>query len=208
MARVLELAADPDEPLLERVKFCGIVSSILDEFFMVRVAGLLDQVASGLSVRSPDGRTPQQTLAEIRERVTRADDRAVDALARRALPRARRRRASSSARVDDRDRRGARASSSRCSRQQIFPVLTPLAVGPGSAVPVHLRPVAQPRRARARPGVGRGAVRARQGAGGPRPLRRGRRARPAASRSRSVIAHFLRLALPGDGDRRASARSA
>src|SRR2546421_4053949 len=68
-ARVLDLAADPNEPLLERVKFCGIVSSILDEFFMVRVAGLLDQLASGLSVRSPDGRTPPQTLAEIRTRV-------------------------------------------------------------------------------------------------------------------------------------------
>jgi Polyphosphate kinase len=47
MARVLDLAADPNEPLLERVKFCGIVSTILDEFFMVRVSGLLDQVASG-----------------------------------------------------------------------------------------------------------------------------------------------------------------
>ena len=42
--RVLDLAADPDEPLLERVKFCAIFSSNLDEFFMVRVAGLLDQV--------------------------------------------------------------------------------------------------------------------------------------------------------------------
>ena len=56
--RVLDLAADPAEPLLERVKFCGIVSSILDEFFMVRVAGLHDQVVSGASVRTPDGRTP------------------------------------------------------------------------------------------------------------------------------------------------------
>ena len=44
--RVLELAADPDEPLLERVKFCAIFSSNLDEFFMVRVAGLLDQVVA------------------------------------------------------------------------------------------------------------------------------------------------------------------
>ena len=71
--RVLELAADPDEPLLERVKFCAIFSSNLDEFFMVRVAGLLDQVIARVNVRSPDGRTPQQALAEVRERRARAD---------------------------------------------------------------------------------------------------------------------------------------
>ncbi len=67
--RVLELAADPDEPLLERVKFCSIFSNNLDEFFMVRVAGLLDQVVARVPVRSPDGRTPQETLLEIHERV-------------------------------------------------------------------------------------------------------------------------------------------
>ena len=67
--RVLDLAADPAEPLLERVKFCSIFSSNLDEFFMVRVAGLLDQVIARLNVRSPDGRTPQQALADVRDRV-------------------------------------------------------------------------------------------------------------------------------------------
>ena len=45
--RVLKLAADPQQPLLERVRFCSIVSAILDELFMIRVAGLLDQVESG-----------------------------------------------------------------------------------------------------------------------------------------------------------------
>ena len=50
--RVLELAADPEQPLLERVRYCAIVSSVLDEFFMIRVAGLLDQARSGLMVRS------------------------------------------------------------------------------------------------------------------------------------------------------------
>src|SRR5213080_1213519 len=69
VARVLGVAKDPSEPLLERVKFCGIVSSILDEFFMVRVAGLHDQVISGAAVRTADGRTPQQTLEEIRRGV-------------------------------------------------------------------------------------------------------------------------------------------
>src|SRR5438093_9049480 len=65
-SRVLELAADSSVPLLERCKLCRYFSSNLDEFFMVRVAGLLDQEASGLAVLSPDGRTPAATLSEIR----------------------------------------------------------------------------------------------------------------------------------------------
>jgi polyphosphate kinase len=67
--RVLELAADPDLPLLERVKLCAIVSSNLDGFFAVRMGGLLSQVASEVKRRSPDGRTPTRTLTDVRERV-------------------------------------------------------------------------------------------------------------------------------------------
>jgi polyphosphate kinase len=67
--RVLQLASDDEQPLLERVRFCSIVSTILDELFMIRVAGLLDQVESGLTVRSADGRLPRETLTEIREGV-------------------------------------------------------------------------------------------------------------------------------------------
>jgi len=67
--RVLDLAADTDEPLLERVKFCSIFSTNLDEFFMVRVAGILDQIAANVPVRSPDGRTPQAALGEVHARV-------------------------------------------------------------------------------------------------------------------------------------------
>src|SRR5919197_1202010 len=68
-ARVLAVAADLELPLLERVRFCSICSMMLDEFFMVRVAGLTGAAAAGVTVRSPDGRTPQQALAEARERV-------------------------------------------------------------------------------------------------------------------------------------------
>jgi polyphosphate kinase len=68
-ARVLELAADPGVPLLERVKLCSIVSSNLDEFFSVRMAGLLAQAEAGVSTMSPDGRLPEETLADCRERI-------------------------------------------------------------------------------------------------------------------------------------------
>ena len=69
-ARVLDLACSESQPLLERVKFCSIFSSNLDEFFMVRVAGLMGQEAAGFAVRSADGMTPAQALAGIRARVT------------------------------------------------------------------------------------------------------------------------------------------
>src|SRR5205814_9741125 len=67
--RVLALADDPRVPLLERVKFCAIFSSNLDEFFQVRVAALKDQVAAEITKRSPDGRTPAQQLMDISDRV-------------------------------------------------------------------------------------------------------------------------------------------
>src|SRR5476649_2315392 len=133
MARVLEVAADRNEPLLERVRFCGIVSSILDEFFMVRVAGLHDQVASGLSVRSADGRTPQQTLIEVRERATQLTasqsrlwrDELCPALAREGIL---------VGSVDDATE-DELAELRTAFASQIYPVLTPLAVGPGQPFP-------------------------------------------------------------------------
>jgi polyphosphate kinase len=133
MGRVLDLAADPAEPLLERVKFCGIVSSILDEFFMVRVAGLHDQVLSGLAVRLPDGRTPQQTLDDVRIRVLELSatqsrlwrEELCPALAAEAI------RVGS---VDDASRSELQELE-RIFLRQIYPVLTPLAVGPGQPFP-------------------------------------------------------------------------
>src|SRR3954453_14068358 len=64
--RGLELAGDAPLPLLERVKFCAIYSSNLDEFFMVRVAGLHDQIEAGIEKPLQDGRTPGETLPAIR----------------------------------------------------------------------------------------------------------------------------------------------
>ena len=68
--RVLQLAADPNQRLLERVKFLAIFSSNLDEFFQVRVAALSDQAEAQVASRSPDGRFPQEQLDEISRRVT------------------------------------------------------------------------------------------------------------------------------------------
>src|SRR6476469_11139580 len=67
--RVLELAEDPDVPLLERAKFLAIFATNLDEFFMVRVAGVHDQIEAGVvDARRPDGLTPVETLEAVSER--------------------------------------------------------------------------------------------------------------------------------------------
>ena len=68
-ARVLAIAEDSSQPLMERVKFLAIFAGNLDEFYMVRVAGLKRQVEAGLSSRSSDGMTPRNQLAAIAEMV-------------------------------------------------------------------------------------------------------------------------------------------
>jgi polyphosphate kinase len=131
--RVLALAEDERQPLLERAKFLAIFSTNLDEFFQVRVAGLADQVAAGLTKRSPDGRTPAEQLLDIRDRVealtARSEriflDRIVPALAERGVV------FSSWADLDDDDRKYL----DEVFDTRIFPVLTPLAVDPGHPFP-------------------------------------------------------------------------
>src|SRR5689334_8311883 len=69
--RVLEEAESDRHPLLERVKFLAIFSTNLDEFYMIRVAGLKQQVAAGVVERTPDGMTPAEQLAAIHEQAMR-----------------------------------------------------------------------------------------------------------------------------------------
>src|ERR1700736_1886531 len=72
--QVLEEAQDPNNPLLERLKFLCFVASNLDEFFEVRVAGLKQQRQSNISLRGPDGMSPGEQLAAISSRVRRMVD--------------------------------------------------------------------------------------------------------------------------------------
>src|SRR5512140_4033093 len=67
--RVLELTSDPDLPLLERVKFVGIMGMLHDEFFMKRIGGLKRQVRVGVIKRSLDGRLPEEELAACRAEI-------------------------------------------------------------------------------------------------------------------------------------------
>jgi polyphosphate kinase len=132
-ARVLELAADDSEPLLERVSFARIFSSNLDEFFQVRVAGLLGQAEAGLTMRSADGLTPQQALARIRERVLELIGMQSRLWKRELRP------ALAAAGIvvggiEDCDEKDLR-DLERHFQREIYPVLTPLAVGPGQPFP-------------------------------------------------------------------------
>ena len=131
--RVLELAEDERVPLLERVKFLAIYAANLDEFVMVRVAGLHDQVDAGIDARGPDGLSARETLERITQRADelgRRHARAWDEEVRPAL-------LEHGIRVvkiqDCSDEE--QEAIDRLFADQIFPVLTPLAVGPGRPFP-------------------------------------------------------------------------
>jgi polyphosphate kinase len=132
-ARVLGMAGDPTVPLLERAKFLAIFSQNLDEFFQVRIAGLKDQVAAGITHPTPDGRTPAQQLLEIRDRVQQLVNEqeriflteVVPGLAEKGVV------FSSWGDLDEDDVKHL----DQVFEERIFPVLTPLAVDPSHPFP-------------------------------------------------------------------------
>jgi polyphosphate kinase len=132
-ARVLELAEQDDLPLLERLKFLAIFTSNLDEFFTIRVAGLHDQVDAGLSDPGPDGRTPSQVIDELRERIVALYERQTRCSQQEVRPGL----AEHGIRIVNMED----VAADECDalnerfRRQIFPVLTPLAVGLGRPFP-------------------------------------------------------------------------
>jgi polyphosphate kinase len=131
--RVLELAEDDGLPLLERVKFLAIYAQNLDEFYMVRVAGLHDQVDAGIDARGPDGLSARETLERITARgaeLARRHSRVWEQSVRPEL-------AEHGVRVAEvLDCSGSELETiDQLFSEQIFPVLTPLAVGPGRPFP-------------------------------------------------------------------------
>ncbi len=131
--RVLQLAEDAQVPLLERVKYCAIYTTNLDEYYMVRVAGLHDQIEAGVENPGQDGMTPSQTIAGIRARVQELGERLSrcfdgelrPALAEQGI------RVVSYEELDEAQRVYVRERYEKV----IFPALTPLAVAPGRPFP-------------------------------------------------------------------------
>ena len=131
--RVLEEAGDANHPLLERLKFLAIFSSNLDEFFMIRVAGLKEQLAAGIHELPADGLTPKQQIERISEKAHADVKRQSQMLLEDVLPKL--------------NRRGIRIrhynaltpeQKTYCRtyfKDNIFPVLTPLAVDPAHPFP-------------------------------------------------------------------------
>ncbi len=132
-SRVLDLAEDESAPLLERMKFLAIFAGNLDEFYMVRIAGLKRRQSTGLTVRSPDGLTMREQLAQVSERTRDLVHRHAAVFTKDIAPRL--------------EEAGIRIvhwgdlaedETTRLReyfRDQVFPVLTPLAVDPAHPFP-------------------------------------------------------------------------
>jgi polyphosphate kinase len=131
--RVLAMAGDPKLPLLERVRFLAIFSHNLDDFFQVRVAGLKEQVLAAVAVASPDGLSPLEQIRAIRARVERLIERQVGIYTREIVP-ALAHAGIAVVRSEDVGRKEL-TQLHGVFREQIFPVLTPLAHDPGHPFP-------------------------------------------------------------------------
>ncbi len=130
--RVLEESQNAHHPLLERVRFLSISAANLDEFFMVRVAGLAGQVREGIALKSPDGRTPEQQLEQLLREVERLQEdqqkslsalmlllnkEGIESITRDALT------------------KDERTWLEEHFQDQVFPVLTPLSIDPAHPFP-------------------------------------------------------------------------
>ncbi|WP_407639465.1 RNA degradosome polyphosphate kinase [Kitasatospora azatica] len=131
--RVLELAEDPEVPLLERTKFLAIFASNLDEFFMVRVAGLKRRIATGVATRSASGLQPREVLDQIWTRSRELMARHAATFQHDVLPDLASEGIELVRWAELTDKEQARLHT--LFRQQIFPVLTPLAVDPAHPFP-------------------------------------------------------------------------
>ena len=194
-------------PLLERVRFCAIYASNLDEFFMVRVAGLFDQLDAGIDARGPDGLAAGEQIDAIQPRVLELDTRlhsCFNGILRPAL-----------------EEHGVRivsletASEERAARNRRplpragLPGADPARGRPRPSLPLHLQPLAQPRRAAARPRQRHRDHRPRQGAeGAARPLPAGRRAQRGLRAAGGGDRRQPRRALPRRRGRSTTATSA
>jgi polyphosphate kinase len=130
--RVLEEAENAHHPLLERLRFISISASNLDEFFSVRVAGLIGQAKAGVTARSPDGRTPAQQLVEVEARAEaligaqqRVWRQLSEQLEKSGIA------VVNPSRLSDKDR----AWLDAWFMERVFPVLTPLAIDPAHPFP-------------------------------------------------------------------------
>ncbi len=131
--RVLELAEDPDLPLLERTRFLAIFASNLDEFFMVRVAGLKRRIATGLALRTASGLEPRQVLAAVSDTARELTARHAEIFHAEICP------ALGKEGIEvlrwDELHGDERVRMEELFRDLVFPVLTPLAVDPAHPFP-------------------------------------------------------------------------
>ncbi len=131
--RVLEEALDQRHPILERLKFLAIFSSNLDEFFMIRVSGLQEAVAAGVTQTSPDGMTPSDQLTEISVRLRPMLDTQARCLQTDVLPKLAE--AGITIRPFKELTKRERKTANDYFLENVFPILTPQAVDPGHPFP-------------------------------------------------------------------------